>query len=318
MSILTLAKLYYPIEKDLNQIKNLMLEHFSETQSKELERVVNHISNATGKMVRAACCQFAYNCGSNTDDKNKLYLLGSVIETIHLASLVHDDIIDKSEMRRNQPSIYKQFGADTALVSGTFFYAKALKHISEIGSLEILEDISFCVQRLCEGELNQIRDIKTCSIEQYLESINGKTSVLFESACKNAALLSQGPVEQLSNYGKHLGTIFQMTDDYLDIFGKEKDLSKNTGQDFDAGVVSLPYILLFNKLNDNQQDHYLNCNSLNDLKHSFKNELNDVKSEMKMYINSYVEKAHDCLREIATKQSTPLKDIIKLIESRIH
>ncbi len=318
MSILTLAKLYYPIEKDLNQIKKLMLNHFSETQSKELENVVKHISNATGKMVRAACCQFAYNCGTNTTDKQKLYLLASVIETIHLASLVHDDIIDKSDMRRNQNSVYKEFGSDTALVSGTFFYAKALKHISEIGSLEVLEDISYCVQRLCEGELNQIRDIKSCSIEQYLESINGKTSVLFKSACKNAAILSNGPIESLTHYGNYLGIIFQMTDDYLDLFGKEKDLSKTTGQDFDAGVISLPYILLYNNLTTIKKEDYLNCLSLHELKTTFKNELDSVQDEMKTYINSYVKKALKCLEGITSKQSEPLKNIIKLIERRIH
>ena len=317
MSAAELLRLYHPIHKQLDAVKNCMASELSATDSELIQEIMTHVLSSSGKLVRSACVLFSFKTGKAVKDDEKAIQFAAVIETIHLASLIHDDVIDESDTRRNIPSIYSKFGSGNAIVSGTYAYAIAVKLLSKIGDLDILNSVSHVVKTLCEGELAQARSYEDTTLDTYLNAIYGKTAVLFEAACENSARLSGGNIEALKTYGRSLGYIFQLTDDYLDVFGEAKDLSKAVGQDFEVGVITLPYLFLYQKLTADQQQVLLNLDSFSDLKTKFSIELQEVRIQVKDVILGYVEDAIEALKPLESVSKKPLLILLDLVEKRI-
>lgn len=188
----------------------------------------------------------------------KIYKLCAIVECIHLASLLHDDVIDNSLVRRGSASINAIFGDKNAIMLGDILYSTAFYELCDYEK-DISKTISNAVSVLSSGELLDV-ELSTrfnCDIDKYLEMIYRKTAVLIEASAKVAAILSNKNQDKYSEYGKNLGIAFQIIDDLLDVSFDDKMLGKPSFKDFSEGKSSMPYIFLFKELDDENKDKLL-------------------------------------------------------------
>ena len=251
----TLNDIYTPIQGDL--------KNFSELLKKELvsddpliRDIHDHLLKISGKFLRPA---LAILCSKiENKDCARAVTLASAIELIHTATLVHDDIIDDSNLRRNMPSIYSKWGAEISIVSGDYLYAKAFMLLAGLGDPWISRAFSACAHEICEGEMKQIEKRKSflMSETEYLKIIHQKTAALFQTACMGGAYLSGAGTEiikTLGDYGFSLGMAFQIVDDCLDLVGETESLGKTAGLDIYKNDVTLPLLYLFHSLDESDQ-----------------------------------------------------------------
>lgn len=179
------------------------------------------------------------------------FKLCAIIELIHLASLLHDDIIDDAKLRRGARSINDKFGAKNALMLGDILYSKAFFELSKMDA-NFAQIISDAVVKLSLGELMDINLSQEFNIDEdkYLKMIYHKTAVLIEASAKCGAILAGLSENNFANYGKNLGLAFQIVDDILDIKSNESILGKPIMSDFKEGKTTLPYIYLYKKLDN--------------------------------------------------------------------
>lgn len=242
-----LERIYTPIESDLDAFfkrfrSELTCEH-------ALLRDINeHLLRMMGKYLRPALALLS----ARTQPKpaRDVVPLAVAIELIHTATLVHDDIIDDSEMRRNLPSVFSKWGREISIVAGDYLYAKCFQLLSELEDTWIHSAFSSCARRICEGEMRQIENRRNFSLseETYLEIIERKTAVLFEAACLGGAHLAGAPQREilaLGRYGLELGLAFQIVDDCLDLVGDSTQLGKTVGLDIHQSDMTLPLLYLF-------------------------------------------------------------------------
>lgn len=206
----------------------------------------------------------ALNLGANADkrtaqsDKKSInddfYKLCAIVEFIHLASLLHDDIIDEAELRRGAKSVNAEFGAKNALMMGDILYSYAFCELTKFPK-EVAYSISNAVTRLAKGELMDIELSKSFNTDEkaYLTMIELKTAALIETSAFSAAHLAGLDAQKFGEYGKNLGLAFQIIDDILDIKNDEKTLGKPAMSDFKEGKSTVCYILLFKELNYNEK-----------------------------------------------------------------
>jgi len=216
-----------------------------------LREIGEDLMLGTGKQLRPTLSILTYRalCGQSASDLRLAHLC-TALELLHVASLVHDDVIDAAELRHGKPALYKRFGVELAIPYGVYLYALSLKEIAKIGSLPVLTEISRTVERLCEGEMVQVgfRDNLDLKTSEYVAILKKKTGVLFSTACVAACHLAAADAQTLramSRYGTSLGIAFQLVDDYLDIIGDASGaLKKVPGQDFMMGELTLPLLVL--------------------------------------------------------------------------
>ncbi|MGV3345620.1 octaprenyl diphosphate synthase [Enterobacteriaceae bacterium LUAb1] len=173
--------------------------------------------------------------------------IAALIEFIHTATLLHDDVVDESDMRRGKATANAAFGNAASVLVGDFIYTRAFQMMTRIGSLRVLQVMSDAVNVIAEGEVLQLMNVHDPSIteENYLHVIYSKTARLFEAATQASAILAGATVEQekaLQNYGRYLGTAFQLIDDLLDYTADEETLGKNIGDDLSEGKPTLPLL----------------------------------------------------------------------------
>ncbi|WP_096019558.1 polyprenyl synthetase family protein [Campylobacter lanienae] len=181
--------------------------------------------------------------------------LCAVIELIHLASLLHDDVIDDSTIRRGKPSINALFGSKNAIMLGDILYSKGFYEIVSLNP-QIAKIISKAVLDLSIGEMMDV-DLGSKfspNLDEYLKMIELKTAVLIEAAARSAAIIAKLDESAYSIYGKNLGLAFQIVDDILDIVSDENKLGKPAFNDYKEGKTTLPYILLYNALNADDKE----------------------------------------------------------------
>jgi octaprenyl-diphosphate synthase len=171
------------------------------------------------------------------------------IELMHTATLIHDDAIDKSDMRRGRPTIYKLWGVDPAVLLGDYMFARAGVAVSETKSVRCIRLFSQTLMTISRGELNQSNNAFNLnqSHEDYFQRIFGKTGSLFTLSTETGGILSQAPekaTRRLKSYGRDLGIAFQIVDDILDFIGTEEELGKPAGSDLAQGTITLPAMLL--------------------------------------------------------------------------
>jgi octaprenyl-diphosphate synthase len=180
--------------------------------------------------------------------KNRI-LLASVLEAIHTASLLHDDVVDAAKVRRGQPTAHSLWGNQIVVLVGDFLYSNALRTAVLQKSQLIMEHLSAATTRMTEGELMQLSKTADPEIteEEYLKIIEGKTGALISAACSIGAIIAGAGEEQiriLADFGLKVGMVFQMTDDILDYAAEQVALGKNLGKDLEEGKITLPIILL--------------------------------------------------------------------------
>ena len=210
-----------------------------------VEKIGDYIISAGGKRLRPLLVLLSGRAlGYQGDD---LRLLAATIEFLHTSTLLHDDVVDKSDMRRGRSTANAQWGNAPSVLVGDFLYARSFEMMVALGSMPVMEVISQATRVIAEGEvlqLSRVRDAST-SEETYMEVIRGKTAMLFEASTHSAALLAGATPEQaeaLRTFGDHLGIAFQLVDDLLDYQGDAATLGKNVGDDLAEGKPTLPLI----------------------------------------------------------------------------
>ncbi|MDZ7748163.1 MAG: polyprenyl synthetase family protein [Halofilum sp. (in: g-proteobacteria)] len=173
--------------------------------------------------------------------------LAAIVEFIHTATLLHDDVVDDSEMRRGQRTANELWGNEAAVLVGDFLYSRAFEMMVEVGSMRVMEILAHATNTIAEGEVMQLLNIHDAdtSEQRYLDIIRSKTAKLFEAGCQLGAVLGglERPAEHaLARYGMHLGTAFQVVDDVLDYSADAGETGKNIGDDLAEGKPTLPLI----------------------------------------------------------------------------
>ncbi|MGD8177200.1 polyprenyl synthetase family protein [Marinimicrobium sp. ARAG 43.8] len=210
-----------------------------------VENIGHYLIDAGGKrlrplMVLLTCRALNYKGRDHLD-------LAAIIEFIHTATLLHDDVVDTSERRRGRLTANAQWGNAPAVLVGDFLYSRAFQMMVAIGRMDIMSVLSETTNRIAEGEVQQLANAKDPAVTEadYYSVIEKKTAILFASACEVAALLSDASDAQreaLRDYGHHVGTAFQLVDDALDYRGDAEALGKNVGDDLAEGKPTLPLI----------------------------------------------------------------------------
>jgi octaprenyl-diphosphate synthase len=190
-------------------------------------------------------------CGYRGDGQIKL---AASVEFMHTATLLHDDVVDQSEMRRGKLAARMVWGNEASVLVGDFLLGQAFKMMVEVGSLHALDILSAAAAVIAEGEVMQLAAAKNATTEDdYLAIINAKTAALFSAATEVGAAICNRPAEEqaaLKSYGRNLGVAFQLVDDALDYSGDSSNLGKSVGDDFREGKITLPVILCFRRGND--------------------------------------------------------------------
>lgn len=217
-----------------------------------IEYMGGYIRAAGGKRVRPALLVLAnYACGGKASSSNVIRL-ATVMEMLHTATLVHDDIIDNADTRRNQASVNARFGNQMAVLMGDWLYMSAFETSLQERSLEILEILTHLTRKMTEGELIQLTVIGNTDIteEQYFDILRRKTAYLFSGCCEIGAILARASDTEraaLRDYGMNLGIAFQLADDLLDFISDTNSLGKASGADLLEGKLTLPLIQLCRK-----------------------------------------------------------------------
>jgi heptaprenyl diphosphate synthase len=201
---------------------------------------------AGGKRIRPALVLLAAKCGHY--DMQKLTPAAIAVELTHAATLVHDDVIDRSEVRRGRPTVAAQLGDEPAIVVGDFYFAKAYEQAAFTDSPEVVAILARAVMEICAGEVRQqaTRHRYDTDVEEYMRRIEAKTATLLAACCDIGALL--GGIDgnrrsALRAYGRLLGLAFQIADDVLDYEGSEDEIGKPIGHDIEEGFATLPLML---------------------------------------------------------------------------
>jgi octaprenyl-diphosphate synthase len=212
----------------------------------------DYLRRSGGKRVRPALTILSsYAAGGNGANQSSIRM-ATVMEFLHTATLVHDDVIDKAETRRNRPSINAEFGNQTAVLMGDWLYMSAFETSLRERSLPILDILTAVTRKMTEGELLQLTLLGRTDIseEQYFDVIARKTAYLFSACCEIGALLGGADASTqtlLRDYGMNLGIAFQLVDDLLDFTSSEDVLGKPAGADLLEGKISLPLIFLLER-----------------------------------------------------------------------
>ena len=210
-----------------------------------IRQVSEYIINSGGKRLRPALV--ILSAGSFGYTGKFHYNLAAVIEFIHTATLLHDDVVDESEMRRSKETANALFGNAASVLVGDFLYSRAFQMMVEVNNMRVMEVLADATNTIAEGEVLQLLNCRDPNVNEdnYLQVIRFKTAKLFEAASRLGAILGSATSEQekaMAVYGMHLGTAFQLIDDVLDYSGDHQDTGKNLGDDLAEGKPTLPLI----------------------------------------------------------------------------
>ena len=223
-----------------------------------IRTIADYIIGSGGKRLRPALVLLSANaCGARGEAKHSL---AAVIEFIHTATLLHDDVVDESSLRRGRKTANAEFGNAASVLVGDFLYSRAFQMIVEAGSLRVMKVLADATNTIAEGEVLQLLNVHDADTdeEKYLRVIRYKTAKLFEAATQVGAILGGASLEveqALAEYGMHLGTAFQLIDDVLDYSGDLHETGKNLGDDLAEGKPTLPLIYAMRKGNEAERGH---------------------------------------------------------------
>jgi octaprenyl-diphosphate synthase len=223
-----------------------------------IQQVSKYILGAGGKRFRPLLHLLAARlCGFR--EHNTEYILGSVVEYIHTASLLHDDVVDEAKLRRGRSSANSIWGNQASILVGDYLYSKALYHAVRLQNQRVMDVLSETTTTMSEGEVLQLMHIQNADITEndYFRLVECKTGVLIAAACRLGAIISKAPLSQedaLTSYGKKLGLAFQITDDTLDYAADQKQLGKVLGKDLAEGKVTLPLIYLIRETDPGERE----------------------------------------------------------------
>ena len=244
----------------LQKVENLIQEKLR-SEVNLIQKMSNHHLRSGGKRLRALLTLESAKLTGYKED-NRDINLAACVELIHSATLLHDDVIDESELRRGVKTTNSVWGNQSSILVGDYLLSRCFEMMVEDGDLEVLKLLSSTSSKIAQGEVLQLQHKGEADLleETYIDIINLKTASLFSAATKTGACLSGSNEKEkkaLESYGRNLGLAFQIADDALDFYAKEKLFGKEIGKDFFEGKVTLPMIIIFQKGNK-EEKNFLN------------------------------------------------------------
>ena len=249
------------VGEDLKAVNALILKRMQSPVTL-IPQVAGHIIAAGGKRLRPMLTLAAARLCGYTGERH--IALAACVEFIHTATLLHDDVVDESDLRRGLDTANAVWGNKPSVLVGDFLFSRAFQLMVEDGSLEVLKILSNASAVIAEGEVRQLitSNNTATSEEDYLEVIRSKTAALFAAACRIGAVIADRPLseaEALGRYGRSLGIAFQLVDDVLDYQARQAELGKTVGDDFREGKITLPVVLAYQRANDEERAFWRRC-----------------------------------------------------------
>jgi len=295
--------------EELEKVKDKIKDFVKECNDKKSLELLDLL--ATGKMLRS---KLILKIAGINEESIKLC---AIVEMIHAASLLHDDVIDEADTRRGKPSINALFDNKTSIMFGDILYSKAFTELSQMNR-EVAYTVSSAVTLLSIGEMLDVdltNEFNT-SYDKYIDMIYKKTASLIEASAKSAAILANKDKEKFALYGKNLGLAFQMIDDILDITQDSQTLGKPAMLDFVEGKVTIPYLLLHQRIEDKNRLESLYKKSLSQEDTLWiKQQMNDTKA-LKDSINEAKKLGLEAIEAVKSEDNESLIQIMSAMINR--
>ncbi|MCR4407462.1 MAG: polyprenyl synthetase family protein [Anaerolineae bacterium] len=244
--------LFNPIRDDLERVERKMRQAI-QTEHEQLTEVLQYLLANGGKRIRPALVLLSSRF--HPADEDKVMALAAAVEILHTATLVHDDLIDGSLLRRGKPTLNTFWGPGATVLTGDYLFSQAASLAADTQNIRVVTIFSHTLAIICWGELRQLFSEGTNQLtrENYYRRISSKTASLFATSAEAGAVLSNAPEEEtqaLRDYGHNLGMAFQIIDDVLDFIGDEAQMGKPAGSDLQRGIVTLPTLHFLSQGND--------------------------------------------------------------------
>lgn len=252
------AEIYEPVKPYLDELDLFLQSQVAELEP-EIQEHVRYVFGHSGKRLRPMLVAYSGWEGPADSCREDLVKLGSIIELVHLATLVHDDILDEADTRHRQETAAKKFGPAAAVLIGDVLFSHALKLAAEFPTTEVCRVVAQATARVCAGEIAQTYQRGRVNYDRafYYRVIQLKTAELFEVACKLGAQVAGYSVtfsEAAGRFGRHLGIAYQIFDDLVDLYAEESMIGKTLGTDLEKGKFTLPLLLLLEKVEPGERD----------------------------------------------------------------
>ena len=251
---------FRPIAEELMKVRILINQQLTHAETGDINGMLEQISSRCGKMIRPGLVLLAGRCYGKITDKH--ITVAAVIEMIHNATLLHDDVIDEGKQRRGLPTINSLWGNESAVLLGDLILSHVFKMCAKL-ELQVAEVIATAAVRLCKGELRQVAQKHHWQLNEaeYLDVITEKSAVLFNISCFLGGLLagaSESQAQSLADFGLNAGIAFQITDDLLDIVGDESKTGKTLGSDVNKHKLTLALIHLMKVVDEKEKNNIIN------------------------------------------------------------
>lgn len=306
---MTLSTILSPIKSDLLAV-NEVIRASLHSEVPLVNQVASHIIQGGGKRLRPSTLLLVG--GLFGPVRKEHHELAAVIEFIHTATLLHDDVVDQSTKRRNHKTANTIFGNAASVLVGDFIYSRAFQMMVKINHMKVMEVLANTTNTIAEGEVLQLLNIHNASIEDedYLKVVYYKTAKLFESAAELGAIIGDADdndIKVLAQFGKHMGIAFQLIDDVLDLSGNPEEIGKNLGDDLAEGKPTLPLLYAMKKGSDEQK---------NIIRAAIEN---GGLTELESVLNAVKEtKALEYVRELAKEEIEKGEKLIQHITSSVY
>ncbi|PRO66810.1 polyprenyl synthetase family protein [Alkalicoccus urumqiensis] len=322
---MTLAEIYRKYRPEILRLERRMEQQLL-AEEQTLKKASVHIMKAGGKRIRPVFVLLSAQFGPSKTAE-EVERVAVPLEMIHMASLVHDDVIDNADLRRGKATIKERWDNRTAMYTGDYLFARAIEIASSSSYPDVHEILSMAMREMCVGEIEQLRDQFQLdqNLRTYLRRIKRKTALLISVSCELGALVSGGDERTrraLRRYGYFAGMAFQVTDDILDFVGSEKQLGKPAGSDLIQGNITYPalYAMEHNPEFYDSVKHYMLKPEVYPLPISQAVEAvkqSGAVEASKKLAASYVKKAHEALDELDQNEaSASLREIASYIGNR--
>ena len=297
------SNIFSIIQGDIDKFR----EYYKETLTssvKLINTVIQYISKRKGKQIRPILTLLGSRlCG---EPNKNTYRSAAMVEILHVATLIHDDVVDDAHLRRGIPSINRIWKNKISILVGDYMFSKALSNMISIKNFDALNSLSVTAERLSRGEILQIERAikKEMSEEVYFRMVSDKTASLFSTACELGAITTSEDSAKRSamkNFGEKLGIAFQIKDDLFDILGNIENLGKPTGFDVKKNLLTLPLIHLFSNMNIKEKNNYKRKLK----KYSRKNDYKSIRNMIQS--NGGIQYSEDCIRRISNEAKRELE-----------
>lgn len=244
--------------KHLDIVNNILVDR-AKGDSELANKIIENLVSFGGKRIRPLLVIISSNILSDSNKELDYLKIAAAIELLHNATLLHDDVIDDSKLRRGRQTANYKWGNKAGILSGDLLLATSFQIIIEVGQMDILKSIASASKIMSNGEISQLSNIGNVNIgiEKYLDIIYAKTAILFSVATESGAILAganKDQIIQLKDFGTNLGMLFQIVDDILDYNSNKDSIGKNIADDFIEGKVTLPIILLMELCDDSEKE----------------------------------------------------------------